>query len=135
MILDISDLARAESMHQAETLKGLVLNGIMKPNEARARLDLAPIPGVADQLVSQMQVQPMQQNADLEQRRADREDKKVSAMKETADKKPEKDPIGEGNIDVNTDKPQAKPEDKPAPEEEKKIDLDTLSLILKGILK
>jgi len=131
MILDISDLARAESMHQAETLKGLVLNGIMKPNEARARLDLAPIPGVADNLVSQMQVQPMQQNADLEQRRADREDKKVAAL----DKKNEADAEAKLEAAKNPPKEPAKPqEEPPAKPAEKAVDLDTLQLMLKGIL-
>ena len=131
MILDISDLARAESMHQAETLKGLVLNGIMKPNEARARLDLEPLPGVANELVSQMQVQPMQQNADNEKRRADREDEKMAALKETADKKPNKDPDESGNLPDQLD-----PKDKPAEDDdEKSVDLDALQLMLKGILK
>jgi phage portal protein BeeE len=134
MILDISDLARAESMHQAETLKGLVLNGIMKPNEARARLDLAPIPGVADQLVSQQQVQPMQQNADLEQRRAAREDEKIAALKEREDKKPQQDPIGAGDLPNTIQGEDKKPTEPPPKEEEKKVDLDTLSLMLKGIL-
>ena len=134
MILDISDLARAESMHQAETLKGLVLNGIMKPNEARARLDLAPIPGVADQLVSQMQVQPMQQNAELEQRRANREEEKVAALKEREDKKPQQDPTGAGDLPNTSQGEDKKPTEPPPKEEEKKVDLDTLSLMLKGIL-
>jgi HK97 family phage portal protein len=132
MILDISDLARAEIMHQAETLKGLVLNGIMKPNEARARLDLAPIAGVADQLVSQQQVQPMQQNAELAARNADREDKKVTAL----DKKNE----AEAAAKLEAAKNPPPVQDDTAPKEPtvdtaKEIDIESLDLMLKGVFR
>lgn len=129
MILDISDLARAESMHQAETLTRLVQNGIIKPNEARARLDLAPISGVSDQLVAQAQMQPLQQTADLAKRTADREDEKVAALKERADKRPEEDPTGAGNLPDKVDG------DKPKEPAQKEIDLEAVQLMLKGVFK
>ena len=126
LILDISDLARAESMHQADTLTRLVLNGIIKPNEARARLDLAPIDGVADDLVAPAQVQPLQQNADLAKRRADREDEKVNADIEAAKNPPQP------------------TQPKPEPEQVKQtksatdtleVDIGALELMLKGVFR
>ena len=136
LVFDIGDLARAEALHQADTLTRLVLNGIIKPNEARARLELAPIPGVADQLVSQQQVQPMQQNADLAMRAANREDEVAAARKESADKKPERDPDEAGNLPDQLD-PKKPQEDKPEEEEKsnKKVDIETLDLMLKGVFR
>ncbi len=129
MILDISDLARAESMHQAETLTRLVLNGIMRPNEARARLDLAPIDGVASELVSQSQIKPMNQTAELAQRTADREDEKVTALKEREDKRAQQDASGQGNLPNRID------ESKKEPPPTKQVDNEALDLMLKGIFK
>ncbi len=127
LVFDISDLARAESMHQAETLKGLVQNGIMKPNEARARLDLAPISGVADQLVSQQQIQPLQQNADLAIRTADRQDKEAEAKKIAAEKPtPAPQPAEPKAPDAAAE---------PKPNENKSIDLESLDLMLKGVFR
>jgi hypothetical protein len=100
-------------------LKGLVLNGIMKPNEARAKLDLAPVPGVADELVSQAQVQPMQQNADNAADRNTRENDLAQAQITAAEAKPAEAP-----------KEEAEEETKP---QQKQIDMDALNLMLKGV--
>jgi phage portal protein BeeE len=119
MVLDIGDLARSEVMNKAEMLKGLVLNGIMKPNEARAKLDLAPVPGVADELVSQAQVQPMQQNADNAADRNTRENDLAQAQINAAEAKPAEAPKEETEEEI---KPQ-----------QKQIDMDALNLMLKGV--
>jgi HK97 family phage portal protein len=119
MVLDIGDLARSEVMNKAEMLKGLVLNGIMKPNEARAKLDLAPVPGVADELVSQAQVQPMQQNADNAADRNTRENDLAQAQINAAEAKPAEAP-----------KEETEEEEKP---QQKQIDMDALNLMLKGV--
>lgn len=132
LVFDIGDLARAEALHQADTLTRLVLNGIISPNEARSRLELAPIEGVADNLVSQMQIQPLQQSADLALRAADREDEVAAAKKEQADKKPEQDQSGDGNKPDPKDPTQEEDKKKP---EEKSIDIESLDLMLKGILR
>ena len=142
MIFDIADLARAESMHQAETLKGLVQNGIMKPNEARAKLDLPPEEGVANTLVSQSQIQPMEQSAQIarDTHKTDQESKQseiklrdaqaaakpaeVRAQQEAA-KNPPQPPAAS----TPSDKPEEKPVKKSAPE----IDMESLDLMLKGV--
>jgi HK97 family phage portal protein len=65
LLIDVSDLARADALSQADTLTRLVQNGIMKPNEARARLELSDVSGVAAELVAQAQIQPLQLIADI----------------------------------------------------------------------
>ena len=134
MIIDISDLARASALENAGTMTSLVQNGLMTPNEARAKLDLYPLSGVAGELVSQSQIKPMQQTHDLALREADRADKVAAAQMEASDakliaaqKRPEKDPEGEGNIPT--------PVPHPKDEEQNSIDTEVLSLMLKGILK
>ena len=124
MMLDISDLARADLMNKAEMLKGLVLNGIMKPNEARARLDLAPVAGVADELVSQAQVQPMQQNADHAVDRNTRENDLANAQVAATDAQAVA-------TESQAAAPQPKPED--TPPKTKEIDMESLNLMLKGV--
>lgn len=120
MMLDISDLARADLMNKADMLKGLVINGIMKPNEARAKLDLAPVPGIADELVSQAQVQPMEQNAQHAQDANTRENDLADA-KVTAVQNPPK---------------ETKPQEATPPEPEKKtVDMEALDLMLKGVFR
>jgi HK97 family phage portal protein len=126
MMLDISDLARADLMNKAEMLKGLVLNGIMKPNEARARLDLAPVAGVADELVSQAQVQPMQQNADHAQDRNDRENNLADAQVAATDAQA----IA---TESQATAPKPKDEEEPTPPKTKDIDMESLNLMLKGV--
>ena len=131
MMLDISDLARADLMNKAEMLKGLVLNGIMKPNEARAKLDLAPVPGVADELVAQAQVQPMQQNADNAADRNRRENDKVEAQAAHLDAQAEQ----ITNQPVTPPTPPTPPQDTPPKEDQakKEIDMESLDLMLKGV--
>jgi hypothetical protein len=75
----------------------------------------------------------MQQTHDLALREADRADKVAAAQLESADaklisaqKRPEKDPDGEGNTPTPVPHPK---------EEEKSIDNEVLSLMLKGIFK
>jgi HK97 family phage portal protein len=119
MVLDISDLARAEALQQADTLTRLVQNGIIKPNEARAKLDLAPLEGVANTLVAQQQIQPLQQNADLAIAAANREDKKIEIQRTVAENPPQV----------------AEPKENEKPADDKSVDVDALELMLKGILK
>lgn len=119
MLLDIGDLARSEVMNKAEMLKGLVLNGIMKPNEARAKLDLAPVPGVADELVSQSQIQPMEQTSQLAQDANTRENDLADAQVDAAKNPPKE------------TKPKDDDEDKPAPQ--KAVDMEALQMMLKGV--
>ena len=126
MMLDISDLARADLMNKAEMLKGLVLNGIMKPNEARARLDLAPVAGVADELVSQAQVQPMQQNADHAQDRNTRENNLADAQVAATDAQA-------AATDAHATAPTPLTPTPDQPPKTKEIDMDTLNLMLKGV--
>ena len=125
MMLDISDLARADLMNKAEMLKGLVLNGIMKPNEARARLDLAPVAGVADELVSQAQVQPMQQNADHAADRNTRENDLAESQVAATDAQATA-------TETEASAPKPPKEEEPTPKT-KDIDMDTLNLMLKGV--
>jgi HK97 family phage portal protein len=120
MVLDIGDLARSEVMNKAEMLKGLVLNGIMKPNEARAKLDLAPVPGVADELVSQAQVQPMQANADNAMDRNTRENDLAQAQITAIEAKP-------------AEAPKEEAEEEETKTQQKQIDMDALNLMLKGV--
>jgi hypothetical protein len=145
LVFDIGDLARAEALHQADTLTRLVQNGIIKPNEARARLELAPIPGVADELVSQMQIQPMQQNADIAQRAADREDEIAASKLELANKKPDLDPNG-GIADqllqrIGTSSTPTGPDTEQSVAEQlkerlnKQVDIESLELMLKGVFR
>jgi HK97 family phage portal protein len=127
MMLDISDLARADLMNKADMLKGLVLNGIMKPNEARARLDLAPVAGVADELVSQAQVQPMQQNAD----QADDKNTRENALADAQIAQTEAQAVAT-EAQAAAPKPPKEEEEKPAPKT-KEIDMESLDLMLKGV--
>jgi hypothetical protein len=107
-------------MNKAEMLKGLVLNGIMKPNEARAKLDLAPVPGVADELVSQSQIQPMEQTAQMAQDANTRENDLADAQVDAAQNPPKE-----------TKPKEDDDEDKPAPQ--KSVDMEALQMMLKGV--
>jgi hypothetical protein len=93
----------------------------MKPNEARAKLDLAPVPGVADELVSQAQVQPMQANADNAMDRNARENDLAQAQIASIEAKP---------TEAEAPKEEAEEEIKP---QQKQIDMDALNLMLKGV--
>jgi HK97 family phage portal protein len=146
LVFDIGDLARAEALHQADTLTRLVQNGIIKPNEARARLELAPIPGVADELVSQMQIQPMQQNADIAQRAADREDEIAASKLEIANKKPDLDPnggmadqllqrIGTSSTPTGPDTEEQSVAEQLKERLNKQVDIESLDLMLKGVFR
>jgi sRNA-binding protein len=114
-------------MNKADMLKGLVLNGIMKPNEARARLDLAPVAGVADELVSQAQVQPMQQNAD----QADDKNTRENALADAQIAQTEAQAVAT-EAQAAAPKPSKEEEEKPAPKA-KEIDMESLDLMLKGV--
>lgn len=156
MVLDISDLARADDMSQAETLKGLVQNGIISPNEARARLDLTPMEGVANTLVSQQQIQPLEQSARLAQESHDVErqykeserkwrEGQAAFQQAQADAKPKE---TDAKL-IQAEKPNSSPstpsketpdKESPKPEEPKKsaeptVDLEALSMMLKGVFK
>lgn len=122
MVLDIGDLARTDLTNKADMLKGLVLNGIMKPNEARAKLDLAPVPGIADELVAQSQIKPIQQTAEHADDKNTRENDLAEAQVATAETAAEKpQPIAQPDEDE---------EEKP---QQKQIDMDALNLMLKGV--
>lgn len=128
MIIDVADLARSEALSQADTLTRLVQNGVMKPNEARARLDLAPITGVADNLVAQQQIQPMQQNADLASRKADHDEKLALAHAENFKTS------AEAKLEAAKNPPAPpEPPAPSAPPSEK--DFEAADLIIKGMFK
>jgi hypothetical protein len=121
MVLDIGDLARADVANKADMLKSLVINGIMKPNEARARLYMPPVPGIADELVSQSQIQPMEQSAqiaaDANARENDLIDADLAAMSEE-----EPAPVTPNEEEVK----------EPV---KAKIDMEALDLMLKGVFR
>jgi HK97 family phage portal protein len=141
MVIDMADLARAEALEQADTLTRLVQNGLISPNEARARLDLRPMEGVADGLVAQQQIVPLQQSADINAARAEaqnqRDIEQARYFTAQAEAKPKE-------VENAAAKPAPAPAAKPVPstpskptepEEEKSLDLDNLGLMLKGIFK
>jgi HK97 family phage portal protein len=121
MVLDIGDLARAEVGNKAEMLKGLVLNGIMKPNEARARLYMAPVPGIADELVSQSQIQPMEQSARIQADANARENDLVDADL--------------GAMAADAAAPVTPNEEEVKEPVKAKIDMEALDLMLKGVFR
>jgi hypothetical protein len=125
MMLDISDLARADLMNKADMLKGLVLNGIMKPNEARARLDLAPVEGIADELVAQAQIKPLQQTAD----QADDKNIRDNALADAQIAQTEAQAIA---TEAQAAAPTPVTEEEQPPKT-KDIDMESLNLMLKGV--
>jgi hypothetical protein len=82
---------------------------------------LAPVPGVADELVSQAQVQPMQANADNAMDRNARENDLAQAQIASIEAKP-----------TEAEAPKEEEEEKP---KQKEIDMDALNLMLKGVFK
>jgi hypothetical protein len=106
-------------------LKGLVLNGIMKPNEARARLDLAPVEGIADELVAQAQIKPLQQTAD----QADDKNIRDNALADAQIAQTEAQAIA---TEAQAAAPAPAPEEAPPPKT-KDIDMESLNLMLKGV--
>lgn len=63
---DLTDLARGDLLSQANAYKALVNGFIMKPNEARVRLDLDPDDNpAADELIGQMQYVVLGQDAEV----------------------------------------------------------------------
>lgn len=136
LVLDLTELARAESLSQADTLTKLVQNGILKPNEARAKLDMAPVQGVADELVAQQQIQPIQQTANIAARNADREDEKLKKdheVKLEAAKNPPK-PAEEPEKPVSAKSYEAQVALDVAAKAEEKFDLHTFQMMVKGVL-